>query len=437
MAAAIIDLNDHELRLWHGGNILTRSPASAIVKGNEIQVGRSAYEQAQLQPREYHNKFWYQLGQAALRKPSRLARHNADLAFRHLEHIHQSSGSHKKVIFLVAGGYSKEQLALLLGIADALGIETLALVDSAVACAAACAGPGHYYHIELQLHRAVVSELLIDDTVERTGMTVLDGVGTDRLHSRFVAYVADQFLAQSRFDPLHQAHTEQLLFNEMAGWLALLRTNRELKVHIDFRGSRFEARLSRDEFVVIAEPIYAEIRRNLPADARCLVGDRLAAMPGFASGCASQWIVTESAVFEGCASLAESTESARAGLSLITRLPACSMPGIFAPELHSAARSTARPVAATHVLYGIRAFELTAEPLYLNADGSTSPATGVRAIACIQRVGSVMRVEGVNGARLRVNGTPTRRAEISAGDEITNEGGAAAFSLISVVARDA
>jgi hypothetical protein len=437
MSAAIIDLNDHELRLAHGGKILVRSPASAIVKGNEIQIGRAAYEQAQLQPREYHNKFWYQLGQAALRKTSRFARHNADLAFRHLEHVHQSSGSHKEVVFVVAGGYSKEQLALLLGIADALDIETLALVDAAVACAAACAGPGHYYHVELQLHRAVVSELRVDDTVELTGITVIDGIGSDKLHSRFVAYVADQFLAQSRFDPLHQANTEQLLFNEMAAWLVLLRANREIKVHIDFRGSRFEARISREEFVVIAEPIYDEIRRNLPADAHCLIGDRLGTMPGFMSGCVSQWIIAESAVFDGSVTLAEAAKSSPTGLSLITRLPACATPSIFPTQPQNTGRPNLHPTAATHVLCGIRAFELSAAPLYLNADGTTNLIANARAVACVKRIGSDVSVDVVNSARLRVNGLPTSRAEISAGDEITVEGSAVIFSLINVVTRNA
>ena len=136
MAATIIELNDHELRVAKEGKIIVRSPGCAIVQGTEIKIGDEAYQQAYIQPRNYHNRFWYQLDQSALRRSSKAVRHHADLAFKHLEHVRKAAGSPALVVFAIPGGFSKEQLALLLGIAEACKIKTVAVVDAAIAAAA-------------------------------------------------------------------------------------------------------------------------------------------------------------------------------------------------------------------------------------------------------------------------------------------------------------
>jgi hypothetical protein len=439
MAAAILELNDHELRLEKDAQIVARSPGCAIVSGTNIEVGEAACKQAHLHPRDFHNRFWYQLNQASLRKSTRAARHHADLAFRHLEHIHKAAGAPETLVFAIPGGFSKEQLALLLGIADACKIKTLALVDAAVASAADCVAPGTYRHIEIQLHRAVVTDLVIDDHVSRGSLDVIDGAGFDKLCSRFVAFVADQFLAQSRFDPLHQAHTEQVLFNELPTWLQLLHTRREIKVHIEYRLTRFEARIARDDLIAVAQPTYNEIRDRIAARDRCLIGSRLAALPGFVNAPATQFILPESAVFGGCAEIAERTLEPSGGLTLLTRLKASVAPTIGASgdtQVPSGTAPAADPV--THVLCGARAYELGTTPLYLSGHGGAARSPSTHAVANLRLVRGGTEVAAENGARLRLNGLPVETSTaVAAGDEITVEGSAVVYLPISVVAPDA
>lgn len=438
MAAAVLELNDYELRLERDAKIVVRSPGCAIVKGTDIEVGEAACQQAHLHPRDYHNRFWYQLNQSALRKSSRAARHHADLAFRHLEHIHKAAGAPEAMVFAIPGGVGKEQLALLLGIADACKIKTIALVDAAVASAADCVAPGSYRHIEIQLHRAVITDVVVDDDVSRGDVEIIEGTGFDKLSARFVAFVADQFLAQSRFDPLHQASTEQVLFNELQSWLKLLHARREIKVHIEYRRTRFEARIARDELIAIAQPTYNEIRDRIATHDVCLIGSRLAALPGFVDTPARQLILPESAVFGGCAELAERSAPS-GGLTLVTRLKASEAPTVAAAGVSPPADQIVAPTTAmTHILCDARAYEIPAAPLYLTAGGVVESSLTGRAVASLHRNAKAVGVASENGARLRLNGLPVgANAEVSAGDEITVEGAAVVYFAISVVPPDA
>lgn len=441
MAAAVIELNDHELRVARDAKIVARSPACAIVQGSEIKIGDAACREAHLHPRDHHNRFWYQLDQAALRRSSRAARHHADLAFKHLEHVHKAAGSPASMVFAIPGGYSKEQLALLLGIAEACKIKVVALVDAAVAAAADCVASGTFHHIEIQRHRTVITELLIDDNVTRTNVETIDGAGFDNLMARFVTFISDQFLAQSRFDPLHQANTEQLLYNEMSKWLTLLRARREIKVHIEFRGSRFEARISKGEIVAVAMQTYREIHDRIASHNRCLIGNRLAAMPGFVESRVNQFVLPESAVFDGCSELAERSVDKKRGVSLLTQLKTSRGPTIGTEAaVTETASPTSRPSenAPTHVLSGTSAYEITATPLYLSATGEALRTPSDHAVAHLTRNGTATHLVAENGARLRLNGRPAGAdTPLRPGDEITVEGAACIYLPITVVSADA
>ncbi|MGR9089558.1 MAG: hypothetical protein ACU85U_03130 [Gammaproteobacteria bacterium] len=436
MTAVISELNDHEIRVAQDSTILARNPAGAIISGNTIQVGEHAIAQALLNPREFHNRYWYQLDQAPLRRATRAARHHGDLAFRQLEQLHRDADKPDTVVFAVPGGFNKSQLALLLGIAEACHMRPVALVDAAVASAAAHVGPGRYQHIDMQLHRAVVTELNIDATVERGHVDIIDGVGFDKLNDRLVAFVADQFLAQSRFDPLHQASTEQLLHNEMPAWLNLLNAQREIKVHIEFRGSRFEARIAREEIIGVAETTYHSIHDRLSANASWLASSRLAGLPGFVDyhrGCA---VLSEASVFEGAAALAEAVVPTESGLSLITSLPACTSPTIASTPTAVADRS-APSLIATHIVSGARAFPLSVTGIYLNADGSISSTANARTVAQAKLTGNGAVIIAENGATVRVNGLAAGDSVFGAGDEITIEGASPVYLPVCLANPDA
>ena len=84
MSTAIIELNDSEIRLGTGDNIVLRQPGYAVLADTGITTGKQAYAMACSNPRQTYHRYWSQLNQDSLLVPSRLARHHADLAYAQL-----------------------------------------------------------------------------------------------------------------------------------------------------------------------------------------------------------------------------------------------------------------------------------------------------------------------------------------------------------------
>src|SRR4030095_4166352 len=93
----------------------------------------------------------------------------ADLVYRQLRDLTQRAGIGKSDELLVAppGTVTPDQLGLLLGVAQELGIAIHGLVDAAVAAGTQSTLSGQVTHVALSLHRATVTSLEIGETVSR------------------------------------------------------------------------------------------------------------------------------------------------------------------------------------------------------------------------------------------------------------------------------
>jgi hypothetical protein len=438
--AAVIELNDQEVRLEKDGEILVRSPAAAIVKGSTVEVGESANRQARLNPRESYNRFWYQLNQAALRKPSRNARHHADLAFRHLQHILETAGKPQRLVFAIPGGFTTEQLALLLGITEACGITTVAIVDAAVASAASCAAPGAYRHVEIQQHRTVITSLHVGTQVNRDRIEILDGIGYQRLEQIVIEFLADKFLEQSRFDPLHRADTEQLLFNELPRWIQALSTQAEIDVQLRFRQSQFVAHVTRADLIKVLQPCFDVISERLPGNDNCLIDSRLSAIPGFFELRKNVYRLDEQALFSGCHVLRLLEPQGASGLRLTTQLVAATDPtvGINIKPPPNNARPHRVADGVPHVLCRHVAYNVTIGSLYFSAQGKATRNPDDGANIRFSYEDGTIRATSENGLPFLVNGTSVNHsATLSVGDSLALSGSGPTFELIRVMSVDA
>jgi hypothetical protein len=439
VTVSIIELNDHEVRVATDDSIVVRSPAAATVTHSTIDVGLAAYHQAHLQPRETYQKFWYELNQTTLRNSSRSARHHADLAYLHLQQILNEAGKPEEVIIAIPGGFSHDQIALLLGIAQACDVNVIGIADAAVAEAASCVAPGKYQHIEMQQYRTVVTNLSVDDVVTRDRLDVLEGIGTANVAKLVAEFIADQFLLQSRFDPLHQANTEQLLFNEIPNWLQLLRDRSEVDLHIDFRRTRFNARIKQSAVIDLLEPMYVEIRERLLDVDCCLIGSRLAKLPGLRTLEREVFFVPESAVFTGCKNIQSPTMEDTSGHHLLTRLPATETPSIGLSNITSMDRESNEPIRrATHILCRSMAFLISPASRYFSQSGKSSTVADEDSMIQIWRDSTTARFRRCNAARIQKNGIPADvETEMALGDRITIDESTLVFEPIHVVSADA
>ncbi len=277
MSSVAIELNDAGVTIAKAGALLRESPGYALVDGDRVLVGTAAQRKARLQPRHVHSEFWERLGSDPLPRPSRLARCQADLARAHLAHLWKPlSEDCDSVIFAVPGNFSRTQLGLLLGIAQSISIPVVGMVDGAVAGipdftpkaeGGRAGSDSKLLHVDLQLHRAVVTRLCRTPTLRRTNVDTSSRVGLAVLWDACVASIAEEFVRQTRFDPLYRARTEQQLYDLLPRCLERLRQDTRVAIRMN-DGSRSRRIVLRRSQLVEAMSPYTRRLASLVKAAR-------------------------------------------------------------------------------------------------------------------------------------------------------------------------
>lgn len=256
MNVALLDINDCRLRLWTDVSSV-ESPGYALLSGREYRFGEVARASARLQPRDINNRFWWQLGTASLQPPLGPARHTADLVHAHLLELHAEAGSPEQLLVACPGSMSREQLSLLLGIAQQCPFEIAGLVDRSALLASQQAGQ---FHLELQLHQALLTELSRDQgRVAALRSTALPGCGLLQLQERLVQQIAGEFIRQTRFDPRHKAESEQSLYDALPGVLSALAEHSEHNCEL----GGYRARLTRAGLATATEGLITATREAM------------------------------------------------------------------------------------------------------------------------------------------------------------------------------
>ncbi|MBI2970081.1 MAG: hypothetical protein HYY36_05020 [Gammaproteobacteria bacterium] len=442
MSDCVIELVDSEIRVARGKRVIVRSPGYAVIRAGKTVLGEQALREAHLHPRDTYNRFWSNLSQDPLQTASEHVRHHADLAYAHLLSLHEQAGKPKEVVFAVPGSYSRDQLALLLGIAQACPFAAVGLVDTGVAAASVAAGPGSYLYVDMQLHRMLVTRLAVDDMVVRESVETIENGGLVAIHDVSAELIADAFIAQCRFDPLHLAETEQALFDQLPQYLKTLSERPEVVLEIQFRGSRHQARLKQTALLEKLEPHYVEVIQRLDADRVALLSSRCAALPGLADRIPGAHVLEADAPFSACSVHASIIRSTGPDVSFITRLPAPPRPRVTAagvpPQEEITERRDDVPEAVTHLLSGHRAYPLTASPWFLSAAGGIGRVRDQATSCCVVLNSRRAVVEPLSDINIYVNGTRlSGKRELSAGDKISFAGTETVYSLITMVDPDA
>jgi hypothetical protein len=108
------------------------------------------------------------------------------------------------------------------------------------------------------------------------------------LYDIWLRVIAETFVQQSRFDPLHTAETEQVIRESILDWLVIAASKGSVPMEIEYRGIVHRAEIESLEFVTAATPVYQNLVSNLRAIYRAgeipalQLSDRAARMPGLA-----------------------------------------------------------------------------------------------------------------------------------------------------------
>lgn len=379
MAILAIETNDAGIAVAKGVAVIARSPGYAVLDEDRLLLGEEAERQAQRLPNQTNSRFWETLDPHPLPHPSASAGTHADLVYAHLGQIwNEVREGADAVILAVPGDYSRPQLELLLGIAGKLDIPVRALVDAAVASARPVPDCKTLLNLDIHLHRMVLTCLAQGDGLARTQVQVADGIGLADLYEVWAKAIAELFVRETRFDPLHSAQAEQALHDRLPEVLATLTSQDTTALTLPATHRTHAVNLSRQTLIDAAARPWERLRALLtphtggdPVALQC--SNRLAELPGalvtIAVAGGSITRLEPGAGALGALAHANALIQPTEDLTLTLRLPAGTPPT-------SRARDAPRPV-PTHLLYRGLAYALGSEPFVLGrvlADGSAGIA---------------------------------------------------------------
>lgn len=394
MARALsLDVSDGGvLGVADDGAVLGPSPGCALVEGGEPVFGEEALRRSRLSPRLVASDFWSRLDAAPLGPPFPDELSSADLVHGHLEGLWgKAKAGTGEVVLAVPGVYDDRQLGLLLGIAQALAMPVTGLVDAAVAAASAGFPGERLLHVDLGLRRALVTEIRQGASLVRERVARLDRWGQDEVHDEEMRGAAAAFVQQARFDPLHDAATEQALFDRLPEWLRSLARDERATWCLPFAAGEATVEVTRPDAEAWTARFAEELSQQVSVFKRAgepltvLVSAHAARLPGLAGRLAAVRgvevvLLPVQAAAAGALRGRDAVRSSDGAVRFATQLPRPQAPegtvggaAVILPPVAKPFPPRDPGRRPTHVLLGPVARAITAEPLVL---GTAPPSPG-------------------------------------------------------------
>lgn len=357
--------------------VLSESPGFAVLEDTETVTGTDAAARVRLKPLLAQSNYWRALSTEPLTRPSRLIGTTADLAFAQVSHI---LGAHKSdpdgLLLAVPAGYSREQLGLLLGVVGETGIKVAGLVDAGLAACSVDPARARVLHLDLELHQALLTVLEYGGGerpgLKRSRYEIAPRRGLLAFQQAWMTWIAEEFVRKTRFDPLHEAASEQRLVDQLPRWLEQLETQSPLTLTMQFAERTLELEIKREQVIAAAEALYAELVAlvqnarvaGVPIDLR--ISHRVAALPGLKERFQALRDCTVTVLPHGAASLGAlqyetAIQRPAESLALVYHLPTAHIADDGAPQTEL--QATPAPLRPTHVLFQGRAWRISDQPL--------------------------------------------------------------------------
>lgn len=394
MSLLAAHINDADISLVSADRVLYREPGFALLDDDELTTGNAAYASARVQPRRIQNRYWSELRNEPL--ADRRFRHlsAADLVSHQLERIWScAAGSGNRLVVAVPAYMSSDNLSLLLGIAAELKIPMAGMVDAAVAATRRQYQSSVPVHIDFGLHVATLTRLTQDGQAQVERSAVIKSSGLLALHDQWLRIIANAFVRQSRFDPLHTAATEQLLQDKLSGWLGAASSGEKVPLEIEHRGIVHKAEIESLDLIAAAAPVYQRIVSQLRTFYRAedipaiQLTDRVARMPGLVDTLKARvggevYLLEPGATARGLLARCRDLQVGDGAVSLLRQLPWDQA----AVKLRKN-KTTVKAGRPTHLLFGDTAYRIDSNPLTLG----TQPAGDERWIGLQQEMSGVSR----------------------------------------------
>jgi len=380
MTTYVLDLNDSELRIARVGadasEVVVQSNGFALIDDRSIVFGDDALKQFRLHPRKINNHFWNRLNTEPLPTRAPNAANHADLVYLHFTELLREAkfAAGDECFIATPGTTTNEQLGLLLGIAGEARAAVTGLVDAGLAASVAHPVPKRVVHVDVSLHRAVVTELAKTEGLARQRADEIVELGLASLLDAWANVIADRFVRDARFDPLSIATTDQQIYDRLIDWLMDATRPREFAVDVDHRGSVRRAEINTDALVAKVTQRYRMLDRFADGST-VFLSHRAARLPGLAEYLAPLAARVVSLdrmdLFRGIVAHQSLIRSDPNALRLVTRLPVAPVASIEREREREPPPPTAlrlAPERPTHVLFGADAVAI-GQSLAIGRDG--------------------------------------------------------------------
>ena len=358
------------------------SPGFALPEKTGLLVGKAAESKAHLFPRKILHNFWDHLNTEPLEQPgSHVPQSTAEIAYNHLDSVWQQLQEiGAEVIMAVPAFYDKQQLGLILGIANELSIPVRGFVPLALA-ASPGARPGKMMlHLDIHMHRLEVTYLKQEEQLSMQDSVTGTDKGLIYLHRKWAEAIAQEFVNSTRFDPLHRAASEQELYDRLPGILFNLQHSPSIAFDMTGGSRTHGITLARDLFTRNAEPVYTEMRQIIQGlltqhgknenAAALYLTHRLIRLPGCKEFLAD---IPGAEIFE-----LEEGAGARGGLEVWQRIADqtdseeisffTSLPLQPGRSVQTRPRDDSGNMYPTHLLYRNLAYRISEKPLYIGQE---------------------------------------------------------------------
>ncbi len=287
MTLAVLNINDVGVQVAVKDDLIRTSPGYALLDEHQLLTGEEASQKVRLLPRWTNNRFWSQLNTQPLPNRTGQVRHHADLAFAHLEALWLPIKQEvNQVIFCVPGYYSAENLGLLLGMAKECGLPVTGVVDQSLVAASNLPLAPTVLHLDIQLHHITLTRLSNQDLLVRKSTKTVTEIGLATLWERWANIIASQFIQATRFDPMHDASSEQQMFDQLPDWIGKLDPRGMNRFELNLETGKQSINVSRDTLLTACTPLYPQIVQMIRQEisdgtpASLLVSHHFAGFPG-------------------------------------------------------------------------------------------------------------------------------------------------------------
>lgn len=333
MSLLAAHINDAGISVLNAERVIYREPGFALLEDDRLSTGTVAFANSRIRPRRIQNRYWADLTTEPLGDQGFQHLSSADLASQQLEQVWRAAAQQgDRLVVAVPAYMSNNNLGLFLGIAAELNIPVVAMIDAAVAATRREYKDAVPVHVDISLHSTVLSRMTQGGQASVERSEVIDESGLLLLFDAWRKVIAEAFVRQSRFDPLHTAETEQALQDQLPEWLRIASTNATVPMQVEYRGIKHEAEIESLAIEAAAAPVYQRIASNLRAIYRAdetpaiQLTDRAATMPGLANLLVARvggevFLLESGATARGLLTRCRDMQQSDSGVSLIRQLP--------------------------------------------------------------------------------------------------------------------